>query len=91
MPDADQFFLAEIEDLAGEITRYLQDHDGVADTLEGVTHWWILRQRLQEEQHKVQQAMDYLCAKGLVSARQLPDGEILYSATDFNKNTQRIN
>ena len=81
MPDADQFFLAEIEDLAEEITRYLQEHDGVADTLEGVAHWWILRQRLQEEQSKVQQAMDYLCAKGLVKARELPDGEILYSAT----------
>lgn len=81
MPDADQFFLAEIEDLAQEISRYLQEHDGVADTLEGVVHWWILRQRLQEEQSKVQQAMDYLCAKGVVKVRELPDGEILYSAT----------
>lgn len=89
--DADKIFLAEIEDLAAEITRYLQEHDGAADTLAGVTQWWILRQRLQEERQKVQEAMDYLCAKGVVKAQALPDGEILYSATQGNKNTRSIN
>lgn len=91
MPDADHIFLAEIKDLAQEITRYLQEHEGVADTLEGVTHWWILRQRLHEEKDRVQQAMDYLCAKGIVSARTLPDGEVLYSATSSHKNPQAMN
>lgn len=70
----------EIRELAEEITRYLGDRHLVADTIEGITRWWILQQRLSEAKRRVALAMEYLSAKGLVSVRKLPNGELLYSS-----------
>lgn len=75
---------ADIRALAEEIAAYLRERGQVADTLEGIARWWILRQRLHEGQRKVEQAMDYLCAQGLVSIRQLPDGAVLYTSNAEN-------
>lgn len=72
---------AEIKKLADEIAAYLRDGEQIADTLEGIARWWIMRQRLQEGQRKVAQAMDYLCAQGLVTMRKLPDGVVLYTSS----------
>ncbi|MCE3253359.1 MAG: hypothetical protein K0Q67_2379 [Cellvibrio sp.] len=72
---------AEIRALADEIAAYLREREQVADTLEGIARWWIMRQRLQEGERKVSQAMDYLCARGLVEMRKLPDGRVLYTSS----------
>lgn len=78
---------AEIKALADEIAAYLREREQVADTLEGIARWWIMRQRLHEGERKVSQAMDYLCAQGLVEMRKLPDGRVLYtSSTQTNAN-----
>jgi hypothetical protein len=71
---------ADIKALADEIAAYLREREQVADTIEGIARWWIMRQRLQEGQRKVAQAMDYLCARGLVTTRKLPDGALLYTS-----------
>jgi hypothetical protein len=75
---------ADIKALADEIASYLREREQVADTLEGIARWWIMRQRLQEGQRKVAQAMDYLCAQGLVTTRKLPDGVVLYTSSTQN-------
>lgn len=72
---------ADIKALADEIAAYLRERGQVADTLEGIARWWIMRQRLQEGQRKVAQAMDYLCAQGLVTIRTLADGAVLYTSS----------
>lgn len=72
---------ADIKALADEIASYLRERGQVADTLEGIARWWIMRQRLQEGQRKVALAMDYLCAQGLVTIRKLPDGAVLYTSS----------
>ncbi|HWV14443.1 MAG TPA: hypothetical protein VN030_03345 [Cellvibrio sp.] len=74
-----QYLDDDVQQIANEITRYLQEHDSAADTLEGVAQWWVLRQRLQEERNKVERAMHYLCEQGIVETRSLPDGKILYA------------
>ena len=83
---------AEIKALADEIAAYLRGRGQVADTLEGIARWWIMRQRLHEGQRKVAQAMDYLCDQGLVSTRKLPDGVVLYTSSmqtkTFDQNNQ---
>lgn len=71
---------AEVRELAEEIATYLRERPQVADTVEGIARWWIMRQRLQESERRVALAMEYLCDQGVVNARQLPDGELLYSA-----------
>ena len=82
---------AEIKALADEIAAYLRGRGQVADTLEGIARWWIMRQRLQEGQRKVAQAMDYLCIQGLVTTRKLPDGVVLYTSSMQTKELDRNN
>lgn len=68
-----------ISKIAAEIVHYLTAHDNAADTLEGVTRWWIARQRIEESQQQVQKALEFLCEQGMVKSLSLPDGELLYS------------
>lgn len=68
----------DIQSLAEEIARYLQGREQVADTLDGILQWWILRQRLHEERRRVERAMAYLHQQGTISIRTLPDGRLLY-------------
>jgi hypothetical protein len=71
----------QIEKIASEITRYLQQHQFAADTLEGICHWWITRQRIEEDKKRVLAALEYLVDNKQLNCRQLPDGTILYSGT----------
>jgi hypothetical protein len=72
----------ETEKIASEISNYLKNHQFAADTLEGICHWWISKQRIEEEQRRVLAALDYLMQNQLISRRRLPDGSLLYSAAD---------
>jgi len=75
-----------IETLANEISRYLHQHQFAADTVEGICHWWITKQRIAEEQKRVLAALDYLIEHRQLSRRKLPDGSLLYSALDVSGN-----
>lgn len=69
-----------IEQLAGEIARYLKAHPNAADGIEGISKWWLTRQRYENNLIKIQQALDYLSDKGLVNCSTLPGGETVYSS-----------
>lgn len=71
----------QLEKVANEIIRYLQQHQFAADTLEGISQWWITRQRIEEDKQRVRAALEYLLARQQLHCRQLPDGSILYSGT----------
>lgn len=68
----------EIETLAGEILRYLQAHRSASDTSEGIAHWWIKRQRLEDRLIRVESALASLVARSLVEPRLTAAGQTLY-------------
>jgi hypothetical protein len=70
----------EVQSLAAEIARYLERRAGGADTLEGITHWWIRMQRLAEAEEKVRRAVEHLCERGVLERRVLPGGRVVYRA-----------
>lgn len=70
----------EVFQLATEISRYLVQREGAADTFEGLVTWWLFRQRLTEAENKVRLAVQYLCDRGAIRKRTLADGTILYMA-----------
>lgn len=80
----------DIQSLAQEIARYLQEREQIADTLDGIVQWWILRQRLHEERRKVERAMAYLYRQGIISMRRLPDGRTLYIGRSFSPDNQHV-
>lgn len=69
----------QLEKVADEIIRYLQQHQFAADTLEGISNWWITRQRIEEDKQRVLAALEYLLERKQLHCRQLPDGSLLYS------------
>ena len=75
---ADNDVSEEVLDVANEIAKYLEHNENTADTIEGIANWWLLRQRLQEEEAKVKKAVDYLYAQRLIEKRVLSDGRELY-------------
>lgn len=70
----------DVLQVANEITRYLEQREGAADTLEGLVRWWLLRQRLTETEQKVSVAVEHLCKQGVINKRVLADGTVLYVA-----------
>src|SRR5258706_512848 len=65
-------------DLTDEVLDYLRNHASAADTIDGIINWWLPRQRYETARAKVQQALDYLLASGLVEKKILADGTTIY-------------
>jgi len=68
----------DVDMVAGEIVRYLQGREFVADTIDGICQWWIFKQRLYEERRRVERALGHLCDLKVISERRLTDGSVLY-------------
>jgi len=68
----------DVDQLAGEILRYLRHHRSATDTAEGIAQWWIKRQRLQDTLTWVQSALDLLVAESRLETRVTVDGRRLY-------------
>ena len=76
------YFEKGVPEIADEITSYLTAHKRAADTLEGVTDWWITRHRVAESQQLVQEALRLLIRRGTVKCESLGDGRMLYSLNE---------
>lgn len=70
----------EVKRIAQEIERYLSTCSGCADTLRGVTHWWLMQQRIFEAEKLVEQAILSLCDEGKLEKRHLADGNSVFIA-----------
>jgi predicted transcriptional regulator len=70
--------LGEKRQTSYEILAYLVENPGAQDTLEGVAHWWLLEQRIEDQTAKVQEALDELVSKGLVIENKGPDARFHY-------------
>lgn len=68
----------DVEPLAQEILRYLASHGEAADTVDGISRWWIKRQRLEETRTRVQGALDLLVREARLQSRVTPLGNTLY-------------
>lgn len=70
--------VSDIEEIAREIRRYLLDHPNAADSLEGIAHWWLVRQQVEFSVEKVKMALDYLVRNDLISKSTTVGGEVVY-------------
>ncbi len=68
----------EVEVVAERIEKYLVDREGAADTLEGVVLWWLMQQKVIEEEILVEKAIAYLYEQGKIEKKNLPDGTDLF-------------
>lgn len=68
--------------LAEEIARYLAENRGASDTVDGITRWWIARQRLLETRSMVEKALRQLQAEGRIAPQRTASGELVYGLPD---------
>jgi hypothetical protein len=58
--------MATKNDITEEILNYLFKHPDANDTLEGITEWWLLNQRITYEMRRVKAAVFKLVKEGWV-------------------------
>jgi predicted transcriptional regulator len=75
--------------LARDILDYLMRHPDAKDTVEGITQWWLLEQRIQRTLPEVEAALAELVERGLVNRYQQRDGRIRYRWSRQNEAERR--
>ncbi len=58
--------MVKITEISQEILEYLRKHPDASDTLEGITEWWLLNQRISYEMKRVKAAISNLIEEGWV-------------------------
>lgn len=59
-------------EMARAILKYLVEHEGAADTLEGIARWWMLQEDVKRTLKNVQDCLDEFVIQGLLKHRGLP-------------------
>lgn len=77
------------EKLAREILSYLREHPHSGDSVEGISRWWVMRQRISESIYVVRQVLEHLERVGLISERTIADGRSVYFA-NINHDTTEL-
>jgi len=72
----------EVVAIALEIKNYLKAHPNAVDSLEGITKWWLTRQRYEEAESLVQKALNILLTENSISKQQVVDGRVVYGNTE---------
>lgn len=70
---------AELERIAQTLSEYLLAHPQAADTLEGIRHWWLPKDRFPGVPAEVLQlALDRLVERGALARVAAAGGVVLY-------------
>lgn len=64
--------------LARRVLAYLRCHPNAEETLEGITQWWLLKQRIQESVKQVDAALNLLVMQKHVIVRRQLDGQVYF-------------
>jgi hypothetical protein len=70
---------SNVQQIADQIEFYLKNHPNAADTIEGITKWWLPEHGLEVSGLIVQQALNYLGSKSVVKCNATLCGNKVYS------------
>jgi hypothetical protein len=70
---------ADVEKAKQEILNYLRKHPDASDDLEGITRFWVTRERIEAAAETVERALMSLVEEGVLKKedRYSPSGEVL--------------
>ena len=69
----------DVESVAAEIMRYLQERPMASDSLDGITHWWLVQQAIEKNISLVEQALEELAKEGKISMQVNTNSDAIYS------------
>jgi hypothetical protein len=58
---------SQVSETIAVILRYLEQHPKSEDTLEGISEWWMKRQRIEDSRIAVDQALQRLASERVIS------------------------
>ena len=76
--------------LQQSIVHYLHSHPHAADTLEGITQWWLTESEPGVTPPMIQEALDKLIAGGKISCDVLGGGTMLYFLPQARQTAERL-
>ena len=65
-------------DISKEILDYLRKHPDASDTLEGITEWWLMSQKISYEMERVKAVVERLIKQGCLVENQGKDLKVRY-------------
>lgn len=68
----------EEENLSEMILNYLRKHPDAGDTLEGITMWWLKKERIDATVDEVADVLREMVTKGVVTCHQTKTGQTFY-------------
>lgn len=68
-----------VDSLVEALEEYFLRNPHAADTLEGITRWWLSRHLYLESRPRVERAIKRLLEKGFLIERRQIGGNIIYS------------
>lgn len=74
----------KIYNTAEAIERYLSARPQAAETVEGITRWWLVRQQYEDSLDLVQEALDLLVERGEVEKLFISGGHPIYRKAQHN-------
>ncbi len=75
----------DVKSIAAEIMTYLHQRPMASDSLDGITHWWLVQQAITKNIDLVEQALEQLAQEGKVSKKMNTNREAIYSLNPGNK------
>ena len=69
----------DVNSIAEEIMTYLHNRPMASDSLDGITHWWLVEQEIVKNKKLVEEALAQLTHEGKVVKRVSIDSEAIYS------------
>ena len=63
---------------AREILSYLIEHPDAKDTVDGILRWWLTKGNSEIRKGEVEEALDFLVAKGFLIERETSDLKKIY-------------
>lgn len=69
----------DVHSIAAEIMTYLHRRPMASDSLDGITHWWLVEQAIVKNKKLVEEALAHLAHEGKVVKRISSDSRAIYS------------
>ena len=69
----------DVNSIAAEIMTYLHRRPMASDSLDGITHWWLVEQAIVKNKKLVEEALAHLAHEGKVVKRVSSDSREIYS------------
>ena len=66
------------ESLIYNILYYLYRNPDAKDTLEGITRWWLLQERIDQKLEEVASCLDFLVSKGFIIEKTIDNKRKYY-------------